>query len=459
MIKPLSLALALGLAGPAMARPPSFLVVTLDDVTMSEAATALPLTRLALGPHLVTFDRFFVEDALCAPARATFLTGQYAHNHGVHVCEIEQPDSGYTAMRRVEGSTLAVWLQEAGYRTALVGKYMNGYLSTAIPPGWSRWFAWNKGDQADGWHYGLNENGVTVAYGGAEADFATDVLAAKAVGFIKNSASLGLPFFLDFAPSGGHAPCAYPARHADLDADLAWPGARETSLADKPAFLQALAAPLTGADDAYRGCLRSLASVDEAVQRLWAAVKAAGRAADTYVVIWSDNGFHFGEHQLPRGKVTLYETDLHVPLMIRGPTLAPRNEPAMVDDADLAPTLLELAGLPLPVSIDGRSLLPLLQGTATAWRHALPARHWWADTRLQAIYPDAVGVRTERWKWIEWATGDRELYDLTADPDELHNKAASAGYAPTAAALAALSQQLATCAGGGCRALELQDVP
>jgi N-acetylglucosamine-6-sulfatase len=444
----------------AQDQPPNFVIVTLDDVTLSEAAMTLPLTRAAIGSRSVTFSNFFVEDALCAPSRATFLTGQYAHNHGVHVCEIEQPDSGYTAMRRVESSTLAVWLQAAGYRTGLVGKYMNGYLSTAIPAGWTRWFGWNKGDTADGWNYGLNENGTTVSYGSAQSDFATDVEADKASGFVKNSINLGVPFFLYFAPSGGHAPCAYPDRHADLYSDVYWPGPAETSLVDKPPFIQALKTSTSGATEAYRGCLRSLASVDEAVQRIWAAVKAGGQANNTWLILWSDNGYHFGEHALPRGKVTLYDTDLHVPLMIRGPGLTPRTEAHMVGNADFAPTILELAGLDAPVTIDGTSLVPLLLGPyPTTWRHALPARHWWANTQLQAVYPDALGLRTERWKWIEWATGDRELYDLSADPNELHNQAGDDTLDDTVAQLSALAQQLATCAGDGCRALEQRDVP
>jgi arylsulfatase A-like enzyme len=268
----------------------------------------------------------------------------------------------------------------------------------------------------------LIENGVGKAYGTSDAQYSTDVLAAKAVRFIA-AGRADQPFFLYFAPNAPHFPSTPAARHAGRFTDVsAWrpPAFAESDVSDKPAWLRALEfGPAQEAfADAFRvGQLESLLAVDEAVGAILRAVRATGRERETVIVFTSDNGHLWGEHRVV-GKACAYEEAIRVPLVIRHPALAPlgRHEDRFALNIDLAPTLLELAGVPVPADAEGRSLVRVLDATEREWRDDFLIEAWQGDS---SPVPDFAGVRTARWKWVEYATGERELYDLEQDPDEL----------------------------------------
>jgi arylsulfatase A-like enzyme len=292
------------------------------------------------------FRQHFVSNALCCPSRATILRGQYGHNTGI--LTNSGPDGGFARFRALgrEASTVATWLQAVGYRTGLIGKYLHGYQpGAAQPPGWSKWAV--GGEAYDQYNYDLNVDGHNEHHGATAADYLQDVLSTKAVAFVKGSE----PFFLYLAPFSPHGPAPYAARHA-----AAFPGVtsprdptfNEPDVSQQPAWLQSqpLMSPaeVTGTNTVYRNRLRSMLAVDETVGAITAALQAAGRLDNTYIVFTSDNGFHLGQHRLDRGKQTQFGEDLHVPLLVRGPGVSVGVVDAMTVNVDFAPTFAELGG-------------------------------------------------------------------------------------------------------------------
>jgi arylsulfatase A-like enzyme len=467
------LAVAIGLwSWAADAARPSFVVVMTDDMPVS-MGSAMPLTRQLVGARGITFRQAFVEDPLCCPSRATFLTGRYAHNHGVHTNSQSVPDGGWKAFRAAgnESRTLAVWLQAAGYRTALIGKYLNGYSgadATHIPEGWTRWFA-ETSNLRGGFNWGASDQGVRRWHGTAPTHYATDVLLTRSQSFIDAAVAAGRPFFLFLSVAAPHHPWVAAPRHSAVPLTgrvPRTPDFNEAVVSDKPGFLRLPRLSSTAIallDDHYARALRSLRAVDEAVQSLIAKLDSVGRLGDTFVIFTSDNGYHFGQHRLPEGKQVPYDTDLRVPLAIRGPGIPPGrvNDSAMVLNVDLAPTILELAGIAVPAVVDGGSFKDLLIASVPSRprRHAFPIAGWADPITPMPWDIEYRGVRTARYTWVEWSNGARELYDTMADPYQLQNRANAAALATVRAQLAALTARLRTCAGQTCRDVEAAPAP
>ena len=379
---------------------------------------------------------------------------------------------------------MATALRSAGYRTALFGKYLNGFEGFPddlyVPAGWSEWFGVVAGNGYSNYGYTLNEGGTLVEYGTEEDDYLTDVLAGHARAVVLRALSLGQPFFLYFAPYVPHTPAEPAPRHASLFPDAIaprTPSFNEADVSDKPALvagLDPLTPPEIGEiDELYRNRLRSLQAVDEALAGLIALLAEHGQLDSTYFLFTTDNGYHMGQHRLPPTKFLAYEEDVLGPLVVRGPGVAAGREVTLpANSADLAPTLLELAGVAPSWSVDGRSLVSL-------WGSAPPAE--WRATQLLEQYPLAtnddptasrlnlerdaspwfgepepfyLGLRTDELKSVEWSTGEREIYFLRADPYELDNRAACASPA-LLAETAALTAALHACEGDSCRQLEL----
>jgi arylsulfatase A-like enzyme len=394
------------------------------DATHGLAGNAvMPILANELVSSGLVFTNGRVTTSLCSPSRASLLTGRYAHNHGVWGNALPNGGAGVFD----DSQTLATLLQGAGYRTALIGKYMNGYdlLSPYIPPGWDEWRAFV---QARYYNYDLNENGVVTRYGSAPSDYSTDVLAAKAVSFISTSVSQGQPFFLLFAPAAPHSPYTPAPRHEGRFAGLpAWrpPSYNEQDVSDKPAWVKALPR-LTDVKRALLDQLRidqleTLQALDEAVGAIMQALRDEGVDANTLVVYSSDNGFAWGEHRYD-GKQCPYDECFRVPIIVRYPPLvtAARQDSRFVLNIDLVPTVLELAGLSIPAGTNGASLVPLLAGNPPAWRSDLLHEHW--KTHL---IPRNSLVMDGQHKYVEYPPGSgqgTELYDLTSDPYELLNR-------------------------------------
>jgi arylsulfatase A-like enzyme len=466
------LALILLAAQPVAAKPNLVIILT-DDQDLS-SLQYMPKTLQLLGQQGMTFRNHFVPLSLCCPSRATLLTGLYAHNHKVYTNF--PPDGGFERFEAQghEQRTLATALQDAGYRTALIGKYLNGYPSkddpTHVPPGWNEWVSPVQGSPYAAYRYTLNENGKLVKHGSKAEDYMTDLLSKKATAFVRSAGAQ--PFFLYLATYAPHKPATPAKRHLSLFPGLQaprTPSFNESVVHDKPARirnLKRLKPPSVAAlDTLYRKQVLALQAVDEAVAALIEALRDTGRLDDTYIVFTSDNGFHLGQHRLQPGKYTAYEPDVHVPLLVRGPGVpAGAQVTALTSSVDLAATFAELAGAALPVEPDGRSLAPFLHGQAPAsWRQAVLLEQFKyppapPDDEEGSDFPAHVGLRTESLKYVEYGTGEREVYDLEKDPDETLNLQDRM----SPAWLEQLSQRvkaLRSCKGATCRQLEVQPLP
>lgn len=464
---------------------PNIVLVMTDDQT-AEQQRFLPKTNALLGGGGVTFRNSFVNYSLCCPSRATWLTGQYAHNHDIR--GNQSPAGGYAKLRPFLGNSLPAWLQSSGYYTAHVGKFLNGYGTTVpdtdVPPGWSEWYGSlddpdaHTGGTYTMYGYTLNENGSIVHYGSTPdvvdpATYQTDVYGAKARDFISRRAPSSKPFFLSVAPLAAHGeataftpndnnPRAAPRHEGVLAGELppSNPSFNEADVSDKPQAIQNLtlmnAAQQQLARDRYRARAESLLAVDEMVEGMAQALKATGEWKNTVFVFTSDNGFFHGEHRVRNGKVRLYEESIRVPLLIRGPGI-PRGKGRAqpVVNADLAPTIVDFAEAKARRKMDGRSLVPVAEDklfnpgrpiNVEAYFNADP------DEDPETPATNFQAVRTDRYMYAEYGSGEQELYDLFTDPFELQSQHANPGYAPVESALDRLLDRTRNCAGKSCAA-------
>ena len=453
-------------------RPPNVVLILTDDLDVASVA-AMPNVRRLIANQGLTFSNFFATTPLCCPSRASILRGQYAHNHGV-LRNTGDEDAGFAAFhdQNREDSTLATWLQAAGYRTALFGKYLNGYTNPTVgrgyvPPGWDEWGAGIDHRAYEGFGYQLNENGRVVDYGRGANDYMTDVLAGQATSFVEAAATAGGPFFLYFAPYAPHAPSTPAPRHEGEFADAQvrrGPAFNEPDVRDKPRWVRS-SPPLSDKqiarlDADQRQRLRSLQAVDEAVADLVRTLAASGELERTVILFTSDNGVFLGEHRQPHGKNAPYDPAIHVPLIVRGPGIAPgQSTAALALNIDLAPTIADLAGIAPADFVDGRSLAPLLQGeTEGSGRQAFLAEGFGGSDKENGKgggtpTPPFAALRTADLLYIEYETGERELYDLRRDPDQLKNLAKDTDRA-TFSDLSARLTDLRRCAAADCRQAE-----
>jgi N-acetylglucosamine-6-sulfatase len=461
---------------------PNIVLIIADDLDVASVPEMPRLTQLA-AERGVTCTRHYITTPICCPSRASILRGQYAHNHSVLANNREHGGFHTFYLKRRERSTIATWLNDAGYRTALVGKYLNGYPKlpkrytdetiphTYIPPGWDGWWAQLGRGASGGPEYSLNESGAIVDYDERQlADYSTDVFARHALRFIDRAIPLGSPFFLYLATIVPHYPANPAPRHAALFPDAQAPrppSYDEPDVSDKPAYIRD--APrlsreqVVAIDDQYADRLRSLQSLYETIEQVIASLDSHGVADHSYVIITSDHGWHLGEHRLPFGKETPYEESIRAPLIVIGPGLATGQTVDVTTlNIDLAPTIAELVGVTPPAFVDGRSIAPFLRGqTVEPWRQSFLVEHLVGGSPIS--YPDlgtmpqvptyralrSTMVSDNR-IYVEYEGGDRELYNITADPYELENVAAAA----VTDALASQVEALRTCAGASCRSIE-----
>jgi N-acetylglucosamine-6-sulfatase len=277
------------------------------------------------------------------------------------------------------------------------------------------------------------------------------------------------PFFVYLSVHAPHAPAKPALRHEDLYKGLRAPRTSsfdEANVSDKPGWVRNRSldsAEEKRLDELYSKRLKTMAAVGEMIGGLLRTLEQTGKLDNTYLVLTSDNGYHMGQHRLGLGKQSAYEEDIRVPLMIRGPGVpegVSRDE--MVLNNDFAPTFADLAGLPPPASVDGRSFASLLDKTQgndpASWRTAFEVRHW--DDKQDAptyetvtAVPPYRAVRTQRYLYVEYKAGERELYDLRKDPYELHSLHDSAD-PDLISKLDARLDALRDCAGEGCRIAE-----
>lgn len=403
------------------------IVLILTDDQRWDSMWAMPKTRRLLGDHGVTFTNSFVVNPLCCPSRSSILTGRYSHGTGVYTNF--GPLGGFHVFDPT--TTIATLLQARGYRTALMGKYLNGYTRTAVPMGWDTWDAFNGPEGGISYFdYTMSQDGNEVGYGSKPTDYATDVLADLATTFISETDQ---PFFLYFAPSAPHLPATPAPRDAHVFPDLPPfrpPAFNEADISDKPPWLQVIppfSPDRIAKEDTIRSTQeRSLLPVDDAVQDIVDTLRATGKLHNTLIVFMSDNGFMHGEHRLG-GKQSPYEEGIRVPMILRYDPLTghPTEDPRMALNIDLAPTFADAAGALMP-DADGSSLLDLIRQPQTTGREWFLVEHvaFSKDDEGErgGFVPTYCAVRSERWKYVYYADGSRELYDLLHDPHELDNQ-------------------------------------
>ena len=447
---------------PEAANRPNIIFVLTDDLDVASVSN-VPSLQEYMADRGMTFDNAFVTYSLCCPSRSTILTGQYPHNHLVR--GNAPPIGGYKTFRDLgrERSTLATWLDDAGYETALFGKYLNGYGNIArnhVPAGWDEWYAPVGATQ-------VNQNGKVVTY---EADtYLDDALSGLAQDFVRRQEHKDAPFFLYLSVHAPHAPATPALRYEDLYEGLRAPrppSFDEADVSDKPGWVRNLSLDPSEEkriDELYGKRLKTMAAVGEMIGGLLRTLEETGKLDNTYVVLTSDNGYHMGQHRLGLGKQTAYEEDIRIPFVIRGPGVpAGVRRDEMVLNNDFAPTFTELAGLPPPDSVDGRSFASLLDkrkgNDPASWRSAFEIRNWGnkkEETAYRAVtpVPPYRAVRTQRYLYVEYESGEHELYDLSKDPYELHNLYDSADPA-LISRLDSRLDALRDCAGRDCRAAE-----
>ncbi len=484
-------------AAPVAAEPPNIVFVLADDL---DAGSIAGMTSVeALAREGASFTRAIVTSPLCSPSRASTLTGRYPQNTGVR--RNKPPFGGFESFHEsgLEADTVAVWLRRAGYRTGLIGKYLNQYPNRApnlyIPPGWDYWVSPRGGNYLNRYFdYFLNENGRSTYHGNDPDDYVAEVYTGKALEFIRGSGTRPFALFLWLPPP--HTPEVPAPRYADLYPNARMPrlpSLQEADVSDKPSFLRFpphTPAEITAFDARFRNRVRMLRSTDDTLAAIRAELQARGALANTYIVFTSDNGWHQAYHNLVPWKGTAYDEDLRVPLIVRGPGVpAGRSVTRLVSNADLAPTFAAWAGASAPAGIDGRSFARLLTAADPAgvpWRKRLPFYRLtdsgvdpatsfasypliagqttgyrclsqvpaWAESGIDPVnLPEFRGVRTERFTYAEYATGDLELYDHQFDPNELRNGICRAS-AAFRADLRATAARLATCKGAACRETE-----
>ena len=436
-------------AGAGGDRPLNIVLIVTDD-QRADTLRFMPNVERLLADHGVTFRNAFVTTPLCCPSRASILTGRYSRHTGV--LDNFGPNGGAAAFR--DGSTVATWLSAAGYSNALVGKYLNAYGELGrcyFPPGWTEWDAKISEPQSHYFDYTLDEDGRLVDYGRDPQDYSTTVLTGRALEFLRSTPE---PFLLYLAPTTPHIPARVlprdrgrfselaPYRPASFDepdvGDKPWAGRFPRLSADEASFV----------DDTRRHMLQSLQALDRSVATIVGELRSQGRLGRTVIVLTSDNGYLWGEHRLVE-KIWPYEEALRVPLVVRTPwTPEASTDDRLVLNIDLAPTIADLAGVRASPAPDGRSLVPLLRGERPTWRRAF-VMEWLArrpeDPRAPPPYE---GIHTERYSYVEYRDGARELYDLRRDPLQLDNLAADDRHRALAAELAARLRDLLDNASG-----------
>lgn len=449
----------------ADARPNIVFIMT-DDQTV--ASTAVQRNVSLIQGQGTTFTQTIASYPLCCPSRATYLSGQYSHNHGV--IHNAGPFGGYT--RFDHSNSLPIWLQQAGYRTMHVGRYLNGYGvqnpdMTEVPPGWNDWVS-GVGEQVFNYeNWQTNEYGQIFSRPGPDhpGEHQTDFFGRRAAELIDQAAPAEQPFFLSLtfpAPHSGFPlepddpsflATPYPApRHRNSFAGTPLPRPPNFDEADMTLKPQILAdrprlSPewIAAIQENYQQELESLQSVDDAVGGVVNALQRSGELDDTLLIYTSDNGFFHGEHRVASEKVLPYEEGVRIPLIMRGPDV-PRGRKLdqLVSNIDWAPTIVDAADARAGRLMDGSTLFGLIDDPLDE-----PGREIVLENGVGANgVPMFRALRNQRYVWIEHkTTGEYELYDLRKDPYQLRNLEDLDSYAGIRAALTARLRRLQRCRG------------
>ncbi|HEX2414340.1 MAG TPA: sulfatase [Thermoleophilaceae bacterium] len=457
---------AAALAAPAASAQPNVVVIMTDDQTAASVPT-MPQLNSLLGGQGTRFEQAFASFPLCCPARATNLTGQYAHNHGV--LHNSGTFGGFKALDST--NTLPVWLQAAGYRTMHVGRYLNGYeYRDGIPAGYTDWYGSPHSGAFNYSSWKVNENGVLRSYPSADrpGEYQTDQSTRRAVGLIEDAAPSAQPFYLSLwyvAPHRGRpvdpddpespgTPSPAP-RHRNAFAGYSMPrlpSFNEKNMYDKPQVVadrrRFTPTKIAGIEENWRQELETLRAVDDGVAGIVDALQRTGELENTLIVYLSDNGYMHGEHRALAEKVLPYEESIRIPLLMRGPGI-PRGrvDRRLVGNLDVPATILDAAGVSPWRVLDGRSLLELLADPGEEWGRDILIENGNGANGVPAYH----GIRTYRFLYVEHrTTGEYELYDLFEDPFQLKSRDGNDRYRRVQRELRQRLRKLDRCSGAAC---------
>ena len=419
-------------------RPPNIVFILIDDLRWDDLGIAgHPFVKTpnidGIGREGALFRNAFITAPLCSPSRASFLTGQYAHTHGI----TDNVDRSAASHKLI---TFPLLLQQSGYTTAFIGKWHMGN-DDSQRPGFDRWVSFKgQGSYIDP---EINEDGKELKANG----YITDLLSGYAIEFIKrrhdkpylvylahkaihpevmqhDDGSVNLADAERFIPAERHR-SLFTGEKIPRRASAMRPPTGKLALERKIGDLPPLGANTATRDESVLGRLRSLIAIEEGVGEILKALKETNQLDNTVIVFTSDNGYFYGEHGLSVERRLAYEESIRMPLLIRYPKAIKagtvRDEFAL--NIDLAPTLLELAGVSGPKTMEGRSLVPLLKGAKTEWRKSFLIEYSSDKVFPRIRQMGYKAVRNERWKYIHYfeLEGMDELYDLKADPYEMTN--------------------------------------
>ena len=436
------------------------LIVTDDQDSMS--ARDMPLMQSLIASQGVTFQNAIATTPLCGPSRATLMSGRYAHTHGVR--SNQAPLGGYAIYRDrgMEADSLPVWLKAAGYRTAYLGKYTNGYGPgwRSSPPGWDDWLAFTEPQAYVNFTY--NENGGD--RNAPSGEYQTDFLTTKALEYLRKTEDRDdQPFFMVVMPYAPHNDARPASRHSSMFGSRGaprTPSFDEADVSDKPRHIKRIprytSAIVNAVDSEYRNGLRAIQSVDEMIEKVVQALTAQGELDNTAIVFMSDNGISAGAHRF-WDKTAPYAESLDIPMYIRVPGGSKGvTLPHLVGNVDIPATVLDWARVPPTSAVEGRSLTPLLTGqpiAISAWRSEMLIEYWDSSNPNTTFMPTYQGIRVEDGVssalFVQHITDEEEFYDLKKDPFQLDS--AVEANAQMVGRLRERIKTLAACAGASCR--------
>mmetsp|Transcript_5435 Transcript_5435/g.11837 ORF Transcript_5435/g.11837 Transcript_5435/m.11837 type:complete len:618 (-) Transcript_5435:645-2498(-) len=451
-------------------RPNIILFMTDDQDVTANSLDYMPRLNRLFRREGMEFLHYYVPTGLCCPSRATILKGQYCHNteifdNGDLTNSTYQSGAWHKYLDTgLENETIATMLQSAGYETALIGKYLNGYMGPKAashkPPGFDHWMGMLHLS-----FYGpsFSDNGEFLQLN--ETVYQTDFIRDWAVDFLTHKRDPSKPFFLMMTPFAPHTPATPAKRHEDMFQDAAFPRYDSFNPSDevqqhRPAWIKDLPLltqkQIDDMDNFYRNRLRSLQAIDEALEKVVDTLHDLQIDDNTYMFYTSDNGQHFGSFRIPAGKRQAYESDVLVPFLVRGPGIQHGAQvKQVVQSVDLAPTFLDLATRPSRYEVtssypmDGKSMLPLLRGEVplepaiNTYRWAALLEMYGGSSNIGPLYKNMSAyyhnhmfpntyqaariVNGPGWAkgadllYVEWCTGEQELYNMTVDRHQVDN--------------------------------------
>ena len=469
----------------------AFLLTDDQDVT-AHSLDYMPKLNKLLREEGTEFLNYFVPTGLCCPSRTTIIRGQYCHNTKIwdngdlnNKTYLSGGVKKFIA-EGLENSTIATLMKEAGYETFLIGKYVNGYTdskATHVPPGWDHWYGMTD-ESYFGPHFSVQGKLLKTS----KDTYQTDFISSTALTLLRNR-DKNKPFFIYIAPYAPHTPATPAPRHEHLFSNISAPRYPSFDPDDaiqqqKPSWIKRLPTltdvQIAKIDVFYRNRLRALQAVDEMLENITDLLQQESVQDNTYVFYMGDNGQHFGDYRIPPGKRQAYDTDIRVPFLVRGPDVKGAEKVTeVVMSVDLLPTWVELAGGEGLGSYepDGKSMIDLLFGKSpprpkvNTYRSAALAEMYGGSSNMGTRYIGMAGFEANKfwnntyqavrvingsdwaaganWLYAEWCTGEREFYNVSADPYQIFNTVEKVDKS-LLNKLSTLTEQLGSCVGKSC---------